>query len=265
MKKIWILSVVFTVFLAGCRIPSMQNEEKSSVGESGAEDFSEIQGYYFRTNNGKDVLIDSAGTLVILSNQSGAETLFDGVTNGDRIVVTVDGIAETYPEEAGCYSCEKQQDGELNDIPDDAIQKLKELGWFSDDQPVEITVEELTQQHAAEYEAQGITLLGSGDSVYSSYFLVSFDRAVTELSLWRIEMDVILNDSYIGSETKCIGSVQSLMPDNQVILAGELGELMPTLGISFVTDKGTKIHDYFAISGKDGSPMLVPYEIFNME
>lgn len=265
MKKIWILSVVFAIFLTGCRGSFMQNEEKPSAGKPGAEDFSEVQGYYFRTNKGKDVLIDSAGTLVILSNQSGAEALFDGVTNGDRIVVTLDGIAETYPEEAGCYSCVKQQDGELNDIPDDAIQKLKELGWFSEDQPVEITVEELTQQQAAEYEAQGITLLGSGDSVYSSYFLVSFDRAVTELSLWRIEMDVILNDSYIGSETECIGSVQSLIPDNQVILAGELGELLPTLGISFVTDKGTKIHDYFAVSGKDGSPMLIPYEIFNME
>ena len=120
-------------------------------------------------------------------------------------------------------------------------------------------------KEAAEYEAQGITLLGSGDSVYSSYFLVSFDRAVTELSLWKIEMDVILNDSYIGSETECFGSVQSLMPDNQVIVAGELGELLPTLGISFVTDKGTKIHDYFAISGKDGSPMLVPYEVIHME
>ena len=262
MKKLWmlILGVALTASLAGCGGQPAQNEAPSSP-----EDFSEVQGYYLHTDNGNDVLIDSAGTPIILSNQSGDETLFDGLTNGDIIAVTVDGIAETYPAEAGCYSCVKQQDGELQDIPDDVLQELKEFGLISESRPVEITVIGLTQQQAAEYEAQGITLLGDGDSTYSSYFLASFDQAVTELSLWRIEMDAIVNDSFSCSETECIGSVQDLAPGDQVILAGDIGELLPTLGISFVTDEGEKTHDYLTISGKDGSPVLVAYEVTDAE
>lgn len=262
MKKLWmlILGVVLTASLAGCGVQPAQNEASSFP-----EDFSEVQGYYLHTDNGNDVVIDSAGTPIILSNQSGDETLFDGLTNGDIIAVTVDGIAETYPAEAGCYSCVKQQDGELQDIPDDVLQELKEFGLISESQPVEITVIGLTQQQAEEYEAQGITLLGDGDSAYSSYFLLSFDQTVTELSLWRIEMDVIVNDSFSCSETECIGSVQDLAPGDQVILAGDIGELLPTLGISFVTEEGVAGHDYLMVSGKDGSPMLVEYEVTDAE
>lgn len=262
MKKLWmlILGIALTASLAGCGGQPAQNEALSSP-----EDFSEVQGYYLRTDNGNDVVIDSAGTPIVLSNQSGDEALFDGLTNGDIIAVTVDGIAETYPAEAGCYSCVKQQDGELQDIPDDVLQELKEFGFISESQPVEITVIGLTQQQAEEYEAQGIPLLGDGDSAYSSHFLASFDKAITELSLWRIEMDVIVNDSYICSETECIGSVQDLAPGDQVILAGDIGELLPTLGISLVTSEGVTAHDYLTVSGKDGSPMLVEYEVTDAE
>lgn len=139
-------------------------------------------------------------------------------------------------------------------------------GDVSDEsRPVEITVIGLTQQQAAEYEAQGIPLLGDGDSTSSSYFLVSLDRAVTELSLWRIEMDVIRNDSFSCTETECIGSMQDLAPGEQVILAGDIGEVLPTLGISFVTEEGAAGHDYLTISGKDGSPLLVAYEVTDAE
>lgn len=258
--RMLILIIALAAGLAGCGVQPPQNEAPSPT-----EDFSEVQGYYLHTDNGNDVVIDSAGTPIILSNQSGDGTLFDGLTNGDMIAVTVDGIAETYPAEAGCYSCVKQQDGELQVIPDDVLQELKEFGLIRESQPAAITVIGLTQQQAEEYEAQGIPLLGDGDSTYSSYFLVSFDRTVTELSLWRIEMDVIVNDTFRCSETECIGSVQDLAAGDPVVLAGDIGELLPTLGISFVTDDGVTAHDYLTVSGKDGSPMLVAYEVADTE
>lgn len=129
-----------------------------------------------------------------------------------------------------------------------------------DDGPAVITAVELTQQQAGEYETRGAALLGDRTGTYSSCFLVSFDRAVTDLTLWKIEADVRDDGTFVGRETERIGSVEKLERDEPVILAGELGELLPTLGISYGTGNGGTVHAYLAISGKDGSPMVVEYE-----
>ncbi len=69
---------------------------------------------------------------VVLSNTNGKEGLFDGLDNGDEILVLHTGIEETYPGRTGAYAVFKLDDGEINDISGLVLYELNELGWLTD-------------------------------------------------------------------------------------------------------------------------------------
>lgn len=88
-------------------------------------------GRYLKTVN-SHMIIDKRGTPIVMSNQTSDTTLFDSLSNGDKIIVAGDGIDEIYPAQMGVYSCKKIASGSIEDIPKNTLSELKDLRWIID-------------------------------------------------------------------------------------------------------------------------------------
>lgn len=80
-------------------------------------------------NNSHMIIIDNSP--IVMSNQSKNEKIFEGLTNGDEIMIVHDGIQESYPGGTGVYFCKKLADGEYKDLPEKTLLSLAEMGWIS--------------------------------------------------------------------------------------------------------------------------------------
>lgn len=76
------------------------------------------------------ILIDASGTPIVLTDRTGSD-LFAGLSDGDRILVVLSPVAETYPARAGAYFCLRLDRGSAEDLPRHTLQTLAELGWLS--------------------------------------------------------------------------------------------------------------------------------------
>ena len=74
------------------------------------------------------MILDDGGAIT-MSNQTGDATIFDDLKSGDTIKVTYDEIAESYPAQTTIYSCELIERGSKEDIPQDSLDQLQEMGW----------------------------------------------------------------------------------------------------------------------------------------
>lgn len=54
---------------------------------------------------------------------------FEGIENGDRVKILVDGIDETYPCQTVAYGVRLIEKGSYDDLDEDAMESLKEMGW----------------------------------------------------------------------------------------------------------------------------------------
>lgn len=111
-KVVWLCGLLWVLFLlAGCGGKST------------------MTGRYLLAENGASLLVTEDGEPVTLSDQSQNGALFQGLNSGDRIQITHDGIAETYPAQTGAYTCKLLEEGTLDDIPEETLTALEELGW----------------------------------------------------------------------------------------------------------------------------------------
>lgn len=90
---------------------------------------SAMTGRYLLAESGAALLVTEDGEPVTLSDQSQNGALFQGLNSGDRIQITHDGIAESYPAQTGAYTCKLLERGTLEDIPEETLASLEELGW----------------------------------------------------------------------------------------------------------------------------------------
>ena len=112
MKRLlWLACVLLCALLAGC----------------GAK--STMTGRYLEAENGAHLVITDDGEPFRVSDQTKNGDLFDGLTSGDRVRITHDDIAETYPCQTGAYSCKLLEEGALEDVPEETLASLEELGW----------------------------------------------------------------------------------------------------------------------------------------
>ena len=65
--------------------------------------------------------------------------IFDGLENGDRILVIHSAIAESYPAQTGAYAVIKLWGGDASDISSDVIENLMSMGWITEGFEVEFT------------------------------------------------------------------------------------------------------------------------------
>jgi len=100
-----------------------------ALAACGGETRPELEGRYLPAADGAALMVTENGSPIVLSDQSGDGGLFDGLDTGDRIRITYDGIDDSYPGQAGAYTCEKLADGSPADLPEETLVRLEELGY----------------------------------------------------------------------------------------------------------------------------------------
>ncbi len=136
-KKIIIsISIIAAVFILGIGAGALMLSGNGVSVSTGRALISE---------NGTCFLIKQ-NSPIRLSDYSGSENRIPDLENGDKIFVIHSGINESYPASTGVYFCKKTADGKIEDIPEEVISSLKNLGWlseaFAEDDPVNIAFKE---------------------------------------------------------------------------------------------------------------------------
>lgn len=96
-------------------------------GETGT-----LTGWYLETDNGAHLMICEDGEPLSLSDGSRGGQLFDGLDSGDRIEITCEAIAESWPGQTTAYTCKQLADGTPKDLPTETLADLTELGHSFD-------------------------------------------------------------------------------------------------------------------------------------
>lgn len=91
-----------------------------------------MEGWYLQTENGAHFVVAGDGEPFRVSDQSKKGALFEGLTSGDRIRITHDGIEECDPAQTGSYSCKLLEEGTPEDVPAETLAAPKELGYTFD-------------------------------------------------------------------------------------------------------------------------------------
>lgn len=103
-----------------------------TLSSCGGSTRSTLTGWYLETESGSALIVTEDGEPISMSDQSRGGKLFDGLDNGDRIEITHDAIAESYPGQASVFTCRKLEDGSFENIPAEAVAALEELGYTFD-------------------------------------------------------------------------------------------------------------------------------------
>lgn len=135
---------------------------------SACESRSTLTGRYLKAENGASLIVTEAGEPLSLSDQSRGKALFDGLDSGDLIEIPHDAIAETFPGQAGVYSCKLLENGGSEHIPEEAIAVLEEMGYSFDFHRHAPAEEPLTvESPVSGYCGNIITEIVIGKEVYS--------------------------------------------------------------------------------------------------
>ncbi len=119
MKKLWL---ALTVVLLLC---------VAFVWFAAGRSLSFTIGYYLEGENGTVFLIEGTSPIQ-LSDHTKDGKLGATLSNGDRILVLHDGVAESYPARTGAYGLWKLRDGRIEEIPVSVLDNLMDLGWKFD-------------------------------------------------------------------------------------------------------------------------------------
>ena len=94
--------------------------------------------------------------------------MFDDLDDGDFIEITHDAIAETYPGQAGVYSCDKLSDGSFEDVPANIVADLMYMGYTFASHMHSPATEPLTVENPVTgYCGNTITEVVLGEEVFS--------------------------------------------------------------------------------------------------
>lgn len=87
-----------------------------------------INGWFLSSNSGTPMLITDSGSAMILNGNN--DDMFSRYNDGDKITVISGYILETYPSQTDVYFCFRTKKGSRSDIPEWAMDSLRELGWI---------------------------------------------------------------------------------------------------------------------------------------
>ena len=88
-------------------------------------------GHYLRGSSGAHILLRESGTPIVLNDRSRDSHLFDGLSDGDRVLVLHDAVLESYPARSAAYFCLRLGAGTRSDLPGPTLEELTQLGWLS--------------------------------------------------------------------------------------------------------------------------------------
>ena len=90
-----------------------------------------LTGQYLQARSGAHMVIDDRGSPIVMGDRSDGGALFDGLSDGDRVLVLCSGIAESYPAQSGAYFCIRLRAGTPEELPADTLAQLRELNWLN--------------------------------------------------------------------------------------------------------------------------------------
>lgn len=118
MKKILILFMVFVVVAIAVFISFLSFGGKTI-----------ITGYSLRCDNGSYMIIEEGGSPIRYNFDKAVGTNVEKLEQGDRILIISDLINESYPGSTSAHLILKLSQGDIEDIPQETLSQLSELGW----------------------------------------------------------------------------------------------------------------------------------------
>lgn len=86
-------------------------------------------GIYLKSTNENNIIISEDAGPIVMYNKTNKENIFDTLKSGDKIKIAYDLIMETSPARTQIYNCKLIEKGNLDNIPKETLEKLKDLGW----------------------------------------------------------------------------------------------------------------------------------------
>lgn len=128
MKRKWIISVILLLaaVLIAVAVRVRGSEDATETFDPSKEIYTSV-GRCLVSDNGSYLLIQEREATVL----SGKEGLFEGIETGDEIEVKHGMVQLTYPGGTIAYEVKKLSDGSIDDIPQEVIDDLTELGWIN--------------------------------------------------------------------------------------------------------------------------------------
>lgn len=162
------------VLLAACAAPTAEPENPEQT-----------EGRLLLALDGTALLVKEDGTPMVLSVQAEGDAPWAGYRSGDRVRVTHDGVDDSYPQQTGAYAWERLEEGTPEDVPEETLASLEELGWdfgrdrhevAAEPQTVEDPVTGYCGNTATEVTLDGETYsFWGGDSVALTDIVVNLD------------------------------------------------------------------------------------------
>lgn len=90
-----------------------------------------LVGRYLQARDGSNMVIDRDGSPIILEAPDSRPLMFEDLEDGDRVLVICGGILTSYPGRSGAYWCVRLGGGSEEDLPEDTITQLTQLGWLT--------------------------------------------------------------------------------------------------------------------------------------
>lgn len=128
MKRKWIIPVILLLaaVLIAVAVRVKDPEDAKETFDPSKEIYTSV-GRCLISDNGFCLLIQESEATVLY----GEESLFEGIDTGDEIEVKHGLVQLTYPGGTNAYEVKKLNDGSMDDIPQDVIDDLTELGWVN--------------------------------------------------------------------------------------------------------------------------------------
>ena len=98
---------------------------------------------------------------------------------------------------------------------------------------------------------------GSG---YANKILLTFDTTVTNFTFYKLEGTVDEEGNYVCTSMQELYRQPTITENDLTVVETELGELLPIRAISFCDAGGNTRYYYLTLSGKDGAPLLIPFD-----
>lgn len=222
MKGIRILLCVLALLLSACAAPAAEPER--------------TEGRLLLAENGTALLVTEDGTPMTLAVQAEGEDPWAGYHSGDRIRVTHDGVNESYPAQTGAYAWERLESGTLEDIPEETLTALEDLGWdfcldvhapAAEPQTVEDPVTGYCGNTVTEVTLDGETYSFWGDDSVTLTDIVinlAYDPEAVCRCLPEFTVDTEFGDGYgvnlTGSYVRCEAGQASLTAEQTEIIRG---------------------------------------------
>lgn len=98
------------------------------------------------------------------------------------------------------------------------------------------------------------------ESGYANKILLTFDTTVTNFTFYKLEGTVDEEGNYVCTGMQELYRQPTITENDLTVVETELGELLPIRAISFCDAGGNTRYYYLTLSGKDGAPLLIPFD-----